>query len=70
MSAERIYKVLGRTLWRAMLVLVVVLAVYVAGARALLSALPAYQENIDAWVSERIGHSYQIYSLRGDINKF
>ena len=70
MSAERIYQVLGRTLWRAMLVLVVVLAVYVAGARALLSALPAYQENIDAWVSERIGLSYQISSLRGDIKKF
>ena len=70
MSIERIYHVLGRTLWRSMLVLIVLLAVYVAGARALLSALPVYQQTVNDWLTEKTGLSYGISSVRGDIEKF
>ena len=70
MSIERVYHVLGRTLWRSMLLLVVLLAVYVAGTRALLSALPVYQNNVNDWLTEKIGLNYSISSLRGDIEKF
>ena len=70
MSAERMYQFLGRTLWRAMLVLVVLLAVYVAGTRAFLAALPAYERDIDAWITKTTGLDYRTSSLRGDIKKF
>ena len=70
MSIELVYHVLGRTLLRSMLVLVVLLAVYVAGTRALLSALPVYQNNVNDWLTEKIGLNYSISSLRGDIEKF
>ena len=70
MSIERMYQVLGRTLWRAMLVLVVCLAVYVAGARALLSALPMYQQNVADWLAQQTGLNYQIANIQGDVEKF
>lgn len=70
MSVERMYQVLGRTLWRAMLVLVVILAVYVAGARALLSALPMYQQHVADWLATQTGLNYQFVNAQGDIEKF
>ena len=70
MSIERMYHILGRTIWRAMLLLVVLLAVYVAGARALLSALPLYQQNMGEWLTEKTSLNYQITSIQGDIEKF
>ena len=70
MNANRIHYVLGKLLWRTLLVLVVLLAVYVSGTRLLFSALPAYREAILSALNEQFDSQITLSAIAGDLNGF
>lgn len=69
-ALETVHRVLGHVLWRVLLVAVVLLAIYVAGTRAVLRAAPLYQDAVVRWVSEETGLDFQLRSLSGDVTNF
>ena len=69
-ALETVHRGLGYVLWRILLVAVVLLAIYVAGTRALLRAAPLYQDAVVRWVSEETGLDFQLRSLSGDVTNF
>ena len=70
MNANPIHYVLGKLLWRTLLVLVVLLAVYVSGTRLLFSALPAYREAILSALNEQFDSQITLSAITGDLNGF
>lgn len=70
MNANPIHYVLGKLLWRTLLVLVVLLAVYVSGTRLLFSTLPAYREAILSALNEQFDSQITLSAIAGDLNGF
>ena len=70
MQVERLYHVTGRLLWRSLLVLLILLAVYVSGVRLLLSTLPVYKDAILQSVSGQLGSGMTLTVLQGDLVGF
>ena len=62
--------VLGKLLWRALLFLVVLLAVYVSGTRFFFSGLPAYREAILDAVNQQFDSTITLSEIGGDLNGF
>ena len=67
MQVERLHHVTGRLLWRSLLVLLILLAVYVSGVRLLLSTLPVYKDAIMQSVSGQLGSGMALTVLEGDV---
>ena len=70
MSVERVHHLLGKVLWRTLLILVVLLAVYVSGTRLLISGLPAYREVILDAVNRQLGSNLALSEIGGDLEGF
>ncbi|MEL0191487.1 MAG: DUF3971 domain-containing protein [Halieaceae bacterium] len=70
MGIERVHYILGKLLWRALLFLVVLLAVYVSGTRFFFSGLPAYREAILDAVNQQFDSTITLSEIGGDLNGF
>ena len=70
MQIERVHHVVGRLLWRSLLVVLIFLAVYVSGVRLLLSTLPMYKDAILQSVSGQLGSGMTLSALEGDLVGF
>ena len=70
MDTNPIHYVLGKLLWRTLLVLIVLLAVYVSGTRLMFSGLPAYREAILSALNEQFDSQITLSAIAGDLNGF
>ena len=70
MQVEHIHHVIGRLLWRSLLVVLILFAVYVSGVRLLLSTLPMYKDAILQSVSGQLGSGMTLTALDGDLVGF
>ena len=61
--AERLHRWAGATLWRGMLAVVILLAIYVSGSRVLLGALPRWSPWLIDRLEERSGGQIEVRRL-------
>ncbi len=68
--AERIHRGIGVLLWRGLMVAVVLLAIYVSGARVLLGAMPRYSPQLVTELSRITESTITVQQLSGRMRSF
>ena len=61
---------LGQAVWPVMVTALVTLAVYVSGGRLLLGAMPQFQSDIEALLSQRIPGHVSVERITGSMDGF
>ncbi len=67
---ERFHKSLARLLWRGVLCLVVLLAIYVSVAQLALDMLPRYKQAVTEWLAGQLNVSLRVEQLEGQVRGF